>query len=145
MELENEIKILRELINNARENSELLINGFYNEFLSEESFRKLFDKKTVPNRSDFAHFKIDLNKNHIGILNEILDKEGEEFISDIVHFAIKSSDGFSAICYDGLSSLYVNKSHFSSELNPLTEYNEDDIVIEFQNKLNDNGFFNWNG
>ena len=144
LEFGNEIKILKELINNTKENSELLIIGFHNEFLSEKSFRKLFDKRTVPNRRDFAYFKIELNENHVDILNNILAEEGEEFISDITHFAIKSVSGFSAISYDGLSSLYINTDLFSSDLKPLKECKENKIVIEFQQNLNDNGIFNWN-
>ncbi len=143
LEFETEIEIIRELINNAEGDSELLINGFYNGILSEKSFRKLFNKQAVPNREDFAHYKIELNQNHIEILNEILTKEGEEFITDITHFAIKSDSGFSAISYDKLCSLYINTDLFSSDLKPLKEYKEDDIVIEFQKTVSDNGFFNW--
>ena len=144
MEFKTEIKIIRELINNVERNSELLINGFYNGILSEKSFRKLFNKQTVPNREDFSHYKIELNQNHIEILNEILDEEGDGFITDITHFAIKSDSGFSAISYDSLCSLYINAGFFSSDLKPLREYKEDEIVIQFQKTVNDDGFFNWN-
>ena len=140
MEFKSEINILRELINNTRGNSELLINGFHNEFLSEKSFRKLFNKQTVPNRRDFSEFKIALNNNHLVILNHILTEEGENFISDIIHFAIKSDSGFSAISYDGLSSLYINPDFFSSDLKQLKEYNEDEIEIVFKKTLNDMEF-----
>jgi len=144
LEFNNEIKIFRELINNTKENSVLLIDGFHNEILSEKSFRKLFNKTNVPNRKDFTYYKIELNENHIRILNEILAEEGEGFITDITHFAIKSDSGFSAISYDGFISLYINENHFLSDLRFLKEYKEDDIVIEFQKKLNDYGCFDLN-
>src|SRR5690606_960908 len=110
MEYNQEIEILRELISNSPNNSELLINGFNNERLSEESFRKLFDEETVPIRADVAHYKISLDNKNITILKEILNEEGEDLITDIAHFAIKSKMGFSAISFDGLSSLYINQN-----------------------------------
>ena len=73
-----------------------------------------------------------------------MTEEGKEFISDITHFAIKSDSGFSAISYDGLSSLYINAELFSSDLKPLREYKEDEIVIDFQKNLNHDEIFNWN-
>lgn len=138
-----ETKILIELISHSPKNSELVINGFYNGTLSEKSFRRLFDEKTVPNRADFAHYKILLTQKYIEVLKDILEKEGHDLIAEITHFAIKSEDGFSAISYDGMSSLYVNPSHFSADLKPLKEYEREDIVIEFRNILTDNGFFDW--
>ncbi len=143
MEYNREIEIMRELINNSPNNSELLINGFYNEALSEESFRKLFDKKSVPNRANFAHYNIPLDNKNIKVLKDILNEEGDDLIADITHFAIKSKVGFSAISFDGLSSLYVNPNHFSSDLKPLKDYKEEDMVIEFSDKLTDHGFFDW--
>ena len=143
MEFESEIKIINEIINNSEQNSELLINGFYNGTLSEKSYRKLFDVKNVPNRADFAHYKIDLNKNNIRILNEILNEEGSEFINDLTHFAVKCGGEFSAISYDSFSLLQINKKLFKSDLKTLKEYCEDEIEISFSDNLNDNGFFNW--
>lgn len=143
MGLNSEIKIINELINNSEQNYELLINGFYNEILSEKSYRKLFSQKQVPKRADFAHYKIDLNENNIRILNEILNEEGANFINDITHFAIKTNGEFSAISYDSFSLIQVNKKLFKTDLKTLNQYCDDEIEINFMDNLDDNGFFNW--
>ena len=143
MDFENEIKVFSKLITHSPKNTELYINGFYNDILSEGSFRKLFDHQIVPNRSDFAHYIIRLTELKIGLIKEILRKEGEEFVQDITHFALKSDKGFSAIGYDGFNLLQIDKNHFSSRIKRPRQKSEDDMEIEFITDINDHGFFNW--
>ena len=141
MEYDIEIDILRELLNKAPVNSVFIVNGFYNEILSQEYFQRLFDKNSIPKRSENSHYNFCLTRNFIQILNQMLDEEGDNFIADITHFAIKYEKRLLATSYDGISVIQVDSKHYVSSINSLAEKCDENIEIKFLEKINDHGFF----
>ena len=138
-----EIDIFKELILKVEKGSELMINGFYTGTLSEKNFRKLFSRNDVPKRENFSHYIIDLNTDKIEKITEILNLEGENLINDITHFAIKNDKKFSALSFDHMEMIQIDKSQFKTDKFEFENYNFKEIEINFQEELNDNGFFEW--
>ncbi len=138
-----EIDIFKELILKAVKGSKLMINGFYTGTLSGKNFRKIFSEKDVPNRENFSHYIIDLKTDNIEKIADILNVAGESFINDITHFAIKNDKKYSALSFDHMEIIQIDKSQFTTEKFEFENYNHEEIEVNFQKELNDNGFFEW--
>lgn len=136
-----QIEFLRELLINSPNNSEMNINGFYSEHISDKSFRKLFSEKQVADKSKISTFIIPLTSELKSTLLNILELEKEKLISDLVHFSIEKENKPIFVSYDGMELMQLNKTEFNAELlNSISEkYNE--LEIELLEEINSNGFF----
>ena len=136
-----QIEFLKELIINSPNKSEMNINGFYSEHISDKSFRKLFSEKQVPDKSKISTFIIPLTSELKNILLNILESEKEKLIYDLVHFSIEKENKPIFVSYDGMEIMQINKTEFNAKLlNSISDkYNA--LEIELFDEINDNGFF----
>ncbi len=136
-----QIEFLKELILNSPNKSEMNINGFYSEHISNKSFRKLFSEKQVPDKSKISDFIIPLTSELKEILINILEVEKEKLIYDLVHFSIQKENKPIFVSYDRMELMQISKVKFSAELlNSISEKYKA-LEIEIFDKINDNGFF----
>jgi len=140
-EEELQIEFLKELIINSPNKTEMDVNGFYSEHISEKSFRKLFSEKQVPDKSKISTFIIPLTPELKNILLNIIESEKEKLIYDLVHFSIKKESKPIFVSYDGMELMQINKTEFNAELiNSISEKYKT-LEIELFDEINDNGFF----
>lgn len=136
-----QIEFLKELILNSPNKSEMNINGFYSEHISDKSFRKLFSEKQVPDKSKISTFIIPLTSKFKNILLNILESEKEELISDLVHFSIEKESKPIFVSYDGMELMQINKSKFNAELLNSISDKYKALEIELFDEITDNGSF----
>jgi len=140
-EEELQIEFLKELIINSPNKTEMNINGFYSEHISEKSFRKLFSENQVPNKSKISTFIIPLTSEFKNILLNIIESEKEKLIYDLVHFSIEKESKPIFVSYDGMELMQINETEFKAELIHSISEKYNALEIELFDEINDNGFF----
>ena len=136
-----QIEFLKELLLNTPNKSEMNINGFYSEHISDKSFRKLFSEKQVPDKSEISTFIIPLTSELKKILLNILELEKEKLIYDLVHFSIEKESKPIFVSYDGMELMQINKTEFNETLLNLISVKYKALEIKLFDEINDNGFF----
>ena len=136
-----QIEFFAELIINSPDNSELIISGFYNEMISEKSFRKLFTKEQIPERSKTGLVIIPINSIFRPILLDIAEFEQEKLIDDIIHFAIEYKNETIFHSYDNMKFMEIIKSEFPKAFIELIKGKYEPLELGLKKEIINNGFF----
>jgi len=135
------IELLKELIINSPNKSEMNIRGFYSEHISDKSFRKLFSEKQVPDKSRISTFIVPLTAELKKILLNILESEKEKMIYDLVHFSIENEGKQIFVSYDGMELMQMKRTEFDTQLTNSISEKYKTLEIELFDEINDNRFF----
>jgi len=138
-EEKNIIRLLLDIIHVAPIDSTLNINGFYMNCVSEESYQKIFNLPDYSKRQEVSSYSIPLTTYYKNLLHELINREKNGFLRDIVHIDIfhKGQKLFQG--YDHMEYIGILKDYFSDDLYQkiLIDYRNLDVNLLDKTKMNE--------
>ncbi|MFZ5552651.1 MAG: hypothetical protein ACOZCO_06020 [Bacteroidota bacterium] len=134
------IDFLGSLINESPLTSLLKVYGFNLDFITDESFQRIFNFKDVAERKNINKYIIPLSEDVKKIFLEVLDKEKTNIIYDMTHFCIEDKSELLFISYDSMEILSINVSKYPN-LAKKSDEKYGELKIYKSSKMTDGGFF----